>query len=252
MAIWNDPQPSQTGLGAASWMNAPYGAAARDAGLRAYMLRIYNFMASGVLVSGIVAIAMASLLEQHNPLAMALLFSPLRWLVILAPFAFILAMSFGFMRMQNSTLQALFWAFCAVMGVSLSTVLLVYTGSSVAATFFATTGAFAGLSLVGYTTKRNLSAMGTFLTMGLFGLIIAMLINAFFPSPGLSMGISLIGVLIFAGLTAWDTQRLKGMYLQVAGTPYAEKAAIMGALTLYLDFVNMFMFLLRFMGDQRR
>jgi FtsH-binding integral membrane protein len=144
----------------------------------------------------------------------------------------------------------LYWGFAVVMGLSLSTVLLVYTGSSVAATFFATAGAFAGLSLFGYTTKKNLSGMGTFLTMGVFGLIIAMLINAFFPMPGLSLAISFIGVLIFAGLTAYDTQRLKNEYAMLRGTEFAGKAVVLGALSLYLDFINMFQFLLSFMGNR--
>ena len=137
------------------------------------------------------------------------------------------------------------------MGMSLSAIFFVYTGPSIAATFFATAGAFAGLSLVGYTTKRSLSAMGAFMTMGLFGLIIAMIINMIWPMPGLGLAISVLGVVIFAGLTAWDTQRLKDSYYQVAGSEYAERLAIMGALTLYLDFINLFQFLLRFMGDRR-
>jgi len=160
-------------------------------------------------------------------------------------------MSFGVQRMQTSTLQILFWGFSVAMGLSLSTIFLVYTGPSIATTFFATSAAFAGLSLVGYTTKKDLSAMGSFLTMGLFGILAAMLLNFFLKSNGLALAISVLGVLIFAGLTAWDTQRLKNEYQQVAGTEWAGKVVIMGALNLYLDFINMFMFLLRFMGDRR-
>ena len=246
MAIWNDPQPG-SGYGASSRVQGGYADAALDAGLRRYMLSIYNYMASGVLLSGIVA-----LLFVQSGMAVAAFHSPLRMVLAFAPFIFVLTMSFGINRMAAATMQLLFWAFCTTMGLSLSSILLVYSGPSIAATFFATAGAFAGLSLVGYTTKRNLSAMGGFMVMGLFGLIIAMLINMFWPMPGLGLAISVLGVLIFAGLTAWDTQRLKGMYYQTAGTPFADKSIIMGALTLYLDFVNMFLFLLRFMGDQRR
>ncbi|MDE1916057.1 MAG: Bax inhibitor-1/YccA family protein [Sphingomonadales bacterium] len=251
MAIWNDPQPSQTGFGASSRMNAGFSQGSMDAGLRKYMLSIYNYMTSAVLLSGIVAVVLMQLVLAQNPIAYALLGSPLRWVVMLAPLGFVMAMNFGLNRMQSSTLKLLFWAFAFTMGLSLSSILLVYTGASVAATFFATAGAFAGLSLVGYTTKKSLSGMGSFLIMGVFGLLIAMLINIFLHSSGLSFVISLLGVLIFAGLTAYDTQRLKGMYVQVAGTQYEEKIAVMGALTLYLDFINMFQFLLSFMGDRR-
>ncbi len=252
MAIWNDPQsPGQdtrTGFGTASGLGgAVIGqAGATDQGLRRHMLAIYNYMASGVLLSGIVALLFAS-----SGMALAVMATPLRWLIMLAPLGFVMAMSFGFQRMQKSTLQALFWGFCVVMGLSMSTIFLVYTGSSIASTFFATAGAFAGLSLVGYTTRRDLSAMGAFMTMGLIGIIIAMVINMFLHSSGLSMAISILGVLIFAGLTAWDTQRLKNEYAMVAGTEYAGKAVVMGALSLYLDFINMFQFLLSFMGDRR-
>ncbi len=247
MAIWNDPRPSQTGFSAAPGVGGIGGSAARtDAGLRQYMLSIYNYMASGIMLSGVVAMLFA-----RSGMAAAVFGTPLRWLVALAPLGFVMAMSFGQSRMRLGTLQVLFWAFCVAMGLSLSSIFFVYTGSSIAATFFATAGAFAGLSLVGYTTKRDLSAMGAFMTMGLFGLIIAMVINAFFPMPGLGLAISVLGVLIFAGLTAWDTQRLKTMYYQVAGSDQVGKVVILGALSLYLDFINMFMFLLRFMGARR-
>ena len=247
MAIWNDPLPSQTGFSAAPGTGGIGGIASRtDTGLRQYMLSIYNYMASGIMLSGVVAMLFA-----RSGMAAAVFGTPLRWVVALAPLGFVMAMSFGQSRMRLSTLQALFWAFCVAMGLSLSSIFFVYTGSSIAATFFATAGAFAGLSLVGYTTKRDLSAMGAFLTMGLFGIIIAMLINAFFPMPGLGMAISILGVLIFAGLTAYDTQRLKTMYYQVSGSDQVGKVVILGALSLYLDFVNMFMFLLRFMGNRR-
>jgi len=246
MAIWNDPQPSQRGIGAASRLNAADRGASYDAGLRSYMLKIYNYMASGVLLSGVVAMLFA-----QSGLAEASLRSPLGIVIALAPLGFILAMNFGLGRMRIGTLQACFWGFAVAMGLSLSWVLLRFTGQSVAATFFATSGAFAGLSLAGYTTKRSLSGFGSFLIMGLWGLIIASLINAFIPSLHLNLAISVLGVLIFAGLTAYDTQQLKGMYGQVAGTDYVERVAIMGALNLYLDFINLFQFLLSFMGDRR-
>jgi FtsH-binding integral membrane protein len=210
------------------------------------MLSIYNYMASGVLLSGVVALFMA-----RSGMAEQMVASPIRWLVILAPLAIVMAMSFGATRMATTTLQGLFWAFCVLMGLSMSTLFLVYTGTSIATTFFATAGAFAGLSLVGYTTKRNLSGMGSFMVMGLFGILIAMLINMFVHSSGLALAISLLGVVIFAGLTAWDTQRLKEQYYQLAGTEFAGKAIVLGALSLYLDFINMFQFLLSFMGDRR-
>jgi uncharacterized protein len=247
MAIWNEPgQVNSSFSGASLNGQAVNPAVSFDAGLRKYMLSIYNYMASGVMLSGLVA-----LLFAQSGMAAAVFGTPLRWLVALAPMAFVMAMSFGVQRMKTSTLQMLFWGFSVTMGLSLSAIFMVYTGPSIAATFFATSGAFAGLSLVGYTSKRSLSAMGSFCSMGLIGLIIAMLINMFFPMPGLSMAISVLGVLIFAGLTAWDTQRLKETYAHVAGTDMVGKVVIMGALSLYLDFINMFQFLLRFMGDRR-
>jgi hypothetical protein len=175
---------------------------------------------------------------------------PLAWLIILSPLAVVLVMSFGINRISTGTAQILFWVYAGLMGLSLSTVFLQYTGASIAQTFFATAAAFVSLSLWGYTTKKDLSAMGTFLIMGVFGLIIAMVINLFMQSSALDLAISAIGVLIFAGLTAYDTQKIKSMYFAVAGTDFIGKAAIMGALTLYLDFINMFLFLLRFMGSR--
>jgi len=252
MANWNDPQPNRprdlAGFGASPSLDgrALGGATTYDAGLRRYMLSIYNYMTSGILLSGVVALLFASSAVGQQVMA-----SPLRWLIMLAPLGFVFAMSFGFQRMKTSTLQALFWAFCTVMGLSMSTIFLVYTGTSIATTFFATAGAFAGLSLVGYTTKKDLSAMGSFCYMGVWGILIALLINAFFPMPGLSLAISILGVLIFAGLTAYDTQRLKQTYAQVGGSDMVGKVVIMGALSLYLDFINMFQFLLMFLGDRR-
>ena len=248
MANWNDPQPPRTGFGASPSLNrdARGQVAGFDAGLRRYMLSIYNYMASGVLLSGIVALVFA-----ESGMAQQVMVTPLRWLIMLAPLGFVMAMSFGVNRMKTSTLQMLFWAFCVVMGLSMSTILLVFTGASVASTFFATAGAFAGLSLVGYTTKKNLSGMGSFLIMGVIGIFIAGIVNIFLQSGPLQLAISALGVLIFAGLTAYDTQRLKMVYADVAGSDMQGKVVIMGALSLYLDFINMFQFLLSFMGDRR-
>jgi len=249
MSNWNDPQPSNRGAWSgfgASASFAPANQAAYDMGLRRYMLSIYNYMASGVLLSGIVALLFAS-----SGAAAAVFATPLRWLIALAPLGFVMAMSFGLNRMQTSTLKALFWGFAVAMGLSLSSIFFVYTGPSIASTFFATAAAFAGLSLVGYTTKKSLSGFGTFLIMGVWGLLAAMVINMIWPSQGLGLVISLLGVLIFAGLTAYDTQRLKQTYSYVAGTEMAGKVVVMGALSLYLDFINMFTFLLQLLGDRR-
>ena len=247
MAIWNEPQPTRTGFGTSPSLNGrAIGRAGYDAGLRRYMLSIYNYMASGVLLSGVVA-----LLFARSGMAAQMVGSPLMWIVALAPLGVVMAMSFGAARMQTTTLQALFWGFCVLMGLSMSTIFLVFTATSIASTFFATAGSFAGLSLVGYTTKRNLSAMGSFMVMGLIGILIAMVVNMFLRSSGLAFAISILGVLIFAGLTAWDTQRLKQQYYQIAGTDFAGKAVVLGALSLYLDFINLFQFMLSFMGNRR-
>ncbi len=240
MQNWNDPRT--TGLNAAS-VGVPR--AARDAGLRSYMLSVYNYMASGVLLTGIVAMLFA-----QSGLAAQLFATPLQWVIIFAPLGFVFAMSFGMHRMSTGTLQTLFWSFAVAMGLSMSSIFLVYTGMSIAQTFFAVAAAFAGLSLWGYTTKKDLSGFGTFLIMGVVGLLVALLINLFLQSPAMMMAISAIGVLLFAGLTAYDTQRIKSMYAYVAGTEMMGKVVIMGALSLYLDFINMFMFLLQFMGQR--
>ena len=246
MADWNDPQSTRNNWGTARINGEVMGNVSSDQGLRKYMLSIYNYMASGVLLSGVVALLFAS-----SGLAEAVFTTPLRWLFALAPLGFVMAMSFGLNRMQTSTLQMLFWAFSVAMGLSLASIFFVYTGASIALTFFATAGAFAGLSLYGYTTKRNLSAMGSFMTMGVIGILIAMLLNLWLQSSGLALAISILGVIIFAGLTAWDTQRLRETYYHVAGTDMVGKVVIMGALSLYLDFINMFQFLLSLIGDRR-
>jgi hypothetical protein len=216
-------------------------------GLRRHMLSIYNYMASGVLLTGIVALLMA----RSGLAATVMTGGMMSWVIILSPLAIVMAMSFGANRFSTGTLQIMFWAFATLMGASLSTIFLVYTGQSIATTFFATAGAFAGLSLFGYTTKKDLSGMGSFLIMGVIGILIAMVINIFVQSTALQLAISILGVLIFAGLTAYDTQRLKTQYYQLAGTDFAGKAVVLGALSLYLDFINMFQFLLMFLGDRR-
>ena len=220
--------------------------AARDAGLRSYMLKVYNYMASGVLLTGIVALLFAS-----SGMAEQVMATPLKWLIILAPLGFVFGMSFGVNRMSTGTLQTMFWGFAVAMGLSMSTIFIAYTGVSIAQTFFAVSAAFMGLSLYGYTTKKDLSGFGTFLIMGVVGLLVAMVINIFLQSTAMAFAISAIGVLLFAGLTVYDTQKIKSMYAHIAGTDMIGKAAIMSALTLYLDFINMFQFMLMFMGDRR-
>ena len=254
MANWNDPQTTRTPWGEPAASAGVVGAprvGTVDQGLRSYMLSIYNYMTSGVLLTGIVALLFSSG-GVNSPAARVFLTGGLlAWILMLAPLAIVFAMSFGANRFAKSTLQMLYWGFAVLMGLSLSTIFLVYTGGSIAATFFATAGAFAGLSLVGYTTKKDLSAFGTFLIMGVVGLIVASVINMFVQSPGLMWAISFLGVLIFAGLTAYDTQRLKVSYYTMRGTEWAGKMVVLGALQLYLDFINMFLFLIRFMGNQR-
>ena len=246
MAQWSDPrvtgtQSSLEGVGIGA------GSVAVDAGLRAHMLKVYNYMTSGVLLTGIVAMIFA-----QSGFAADLMMNGgmLRWVIILSPLAVILVMNFGLNRLSVPALQGLFWGFAILMGLSMSTIFLVYTGASIAQTFFATAAAFAGLSLWGYTTKKDLSGWGTFLIMGVVGLLVASIANIWFQSGTLQWAISAAGVLIFAGLTAYDTQQIKSVYLQVQGSDFVGKAAIMGALTLYLDFINMFQVLLSFMGSR--
>ena len=225
-------------------------AAEYDVGLRRHMLTVYNYMMSGVLLTGLVAIGMAYTGAVNALVSPMGGLSGLGWVVALAPLAFVFLLGFKYQSMSEGAVQGLFWAFAAIMGASMSTIFLVYTATSIATTFFATAAAFAGLSLYGYTTKRDLSKLGTFLVMGLVGILVAMLLNMFMQSGTLSLVSSILGVLIFAGLTAADTQRIKETYDYVAGTDMAGKAAIMGALTLYLDFINLFQFLLSFLGQR--
>ena len=222
-----------------------------DQGLRAFMLGVYNNMAMGLALTGIVAYGTYAWAASDPAVAQALYGSPLKWVIMLAPLAFVFGLSAAVQRMQPATARMVFLAFAAVMGLSLSSIFIVFTGESIARTFFITSASFGALSLYGYTTKKDLSGWGSFLMMGVIGLIIAMIVNIFLASSALQFAISAIGVLIFAALTAYDTQRLKHMYDFVAGdTVAAGRASIMGALTLYLDFINLFMFLLQFMGNR--
>ncbi len=238
-----------------------YGAAVRsgagtrvegiDQGLRAFMLGIYNNMALGLAITGLVAFGAYSWAASDPAMAQTLYGSPLRWVIIFAPLAFVFGLSAMVNRLSPGTARLAFFAFAAVMGLSLSSIFIVFTGESIARTFFITAAAFAGLSLYGYTTKKDLSAWGSFLIMGVIGLVIAMIVNIFLASSALQFAISAIGVLIFSGLTAYDTQRLKYTYDTVAGDQVAAgRASIIGALQLYLDFINLFMFLLQFMGNR--
>ena len=226
-----------------------------DEGLRAHMLRVYNYMTLGLGLTGAVAFAVANV-----PALLSIFYEvqgsaivgikPLAYVVMFAPLAFVLVISFGINRMKASTAQWLFWAFAAVMGLSLAHIFIVFTGASIARTFFITAAAFGALSLYGYTTKRDLSALGKFLFIGLVGIILAMIVNLFLQAPALHFAISVLGVLIFAGLTAYDTQKIKESYLESDSQEIADKKAISGALMLYLDFINMFLFLLQFLGNR--
>ena len=226
-----------------------------DEGLRAYMLGVYNYMAAGVALTGVIAYLTNVLAVSDaalTPFGQMLYSSPLRWVVMLAPLGFVLYLSFRIQQMSVGAAQLAFWLFAAVMGLSLSWIFLVFTGESITQVFFITAAMFGALSLWGYTTKRDISAWGSFLFMGVVGIIIAMIVNLFLQSSGLQWAISVIGVLVFAGLTAYDTQRIKDGYLTVRhDTAMVAKSAIMGALSLYLDFINMFIMLLNLFGSSR-
>jgi FtsH-binding integral membrane protein len=227
-----------------------------DVGLRAHMIRVYNYMASGLALSGIVAFGLFS-----SPQLASVFFqvsggyvvglTGLGWVATLAPLGLLLLVSFRAATMSVGAIQAVYWTVTALMGVSLSILLFTYTGASVARTFFVTAAAFGALSLYGYTTKRDLTAMGKFLFMGVIGLILAGIVNMIWPSGTMSFIISAAGVLIFSGLIAYDTQKIKDQYSEAYGTDTAEKVAIFGALSLYLDFVNLFQFLMMFLGQRR-
>jgi hypothetical protein len=226
-------------------------AAVIDQGLRSYMLKVYNYMTVGLVVTGVVAFFSNQWAMSSEANFNLLYQSPLSWIVMLAPLGFVLVLSFGIQKLSTGTAQLLFWAFAAVMGLSLSSIFAVYTGGSIAKVFFITAGTFGAMSLYGYTTKRDLTQVGSFLMMGLIGIVIASLVNLFLQSDGLSFAISIVGVLVFVGLTAWDTQKIKESYDESHGAELLAKGAIMGALSLYLDFINLFMMLLRLFGNQR-
>jgi FtsH-binding integral membrane protein len=262
---------------------APFGtsigraeAAAIDAGLRAYMLHVYNYMVLGLAITGLAALgiymlsvtgdaAVAAKVVRNGveiparvagnmyltQVGVALFVSPLKWLVIFAPLGLVFALSFGIERMKPATAQLLFWAYAALVGLSLGSIFMVYTHTSVVRVFFITAASFGALSLWGYTTQRDLTGMGSFLIMGLFGVILASLVNLFLASSMLQFVVSVVGVLVFAGLTAWDTQRLKNEYIYGAMEGVvAERAAILGALSLYLNFINLFTLLLQLLGQR--
>ncbi|MDP3896944.1 MAG: Bax inhibitor-1/YccA family protein [Mesorhizobium sp.] len=236
-----------------------------DEGLRAYMIKVYNLMALGLAITGLAALGTVMFATTSDPalavatlgngkmltsIGYALYGSPLRWVVMLAPLGMVFFLSARINSMSLSAAQTSFWVFAGLMGLSLSSIFLVYTSASIVQTFFITAASFGALSLFGYTTKRDLTGWGSFLIMGVFGLIIAMVVNIFLASPAMQFAISAIGVLIFAGLTAYDTQKIKEMYFDGDEVLVAGRKAVMGALTLYLDFINLFSFLLSFLGNR--
>ena len=247
-----------------------------DQGLRAYMLRIYNYMVLGLAITGLAALGIYMLSittdvsqaakvmrggsevaarisggRYLTPIGVMFFVSWLKWVIMLSPLAFVFALSFGIERLRPATAQILFWIFAALMGLSLGSIFMVFTHTSIVRVFFITAASFGALSLWGYTTQRDLSGMGSFLIMGLFGIILASLVNIFLKSSGLEFVISCVGVLVFAGLTAWDTQKIKEMYNAYDDGTVAGRKAVMGALSLYLDFINLFLMLLRLIGDRR-
>ena len=240
-------------------------AATVDAGLRAYMLRIYNYMSIGLAITGLAALGVyiaavtsdPSAAVAHvgkvdlTPFGYAMFVSPLKWLFILAPLGLVMLLSFRIQSMSLGAAQLTFWAYAALVGLSLAGIFLVYTGTSIARVFFITAATFAAMSLYGYTTRADLSRFGSFLFMGLIGIILASLVNIFVQSSALQFALSVAGVLVFTGLTAWDTQQIKEMYWEADGDVIAGKKAIMGALRLYLDFINLFLMLMQLMGNRR-
>jgi FtsH-binding integral membrane protein len=217
-----------------------------DVGLRQYMLRVYNYMTGGLAVTGIIAYVVGTNPTFFN----AIYGTPLAWVVMFAPLVLVMVFSFRLAKMSVGAAQAVFWGFSALMGLSLSYIFVVYTGASIARVFFITAGTFAAMSLYGYTTKRDLTGFGSFLFMGLIGILIAMVVNIFLASSALNFAISVIGVLVFTGLTAYDTQKIKSIYSELDAADIASKKAISGALNLYLDFINLFLMLLRLLGNR--
>jgi uncharacterized protein len=226
-------------------------AVAVDEGLRAYMLRVYNYMAIGVALTGVAAYVTYQMVLSNPGLQQTLFGGPVYFVLLFVPLGLVFFLSFRIQHLQPATAQALFFFYAAVLGVSLTPIFIVYTGASIARVFFISAASFGALSLYGYTTQRNLSAFGSFLIMGLFGIILASLVNIFLASSALQFVISVVGVLVFAGLTAWDTQQIKEMYSVNDDGTVAGRKAIMGALRLYLDFINLFLMLLRLFGDRR-
>ncbi len=235
-------------------------AAAVDAGLRAYMLRVYNYMAAAVALTGVVAYATfnaavvtdaSGKITALTPFGQTIFSGPLSIVLLLGTLGLVFFISFRINRLQYTTAMTLFMIYAALLGVTLSSIFLAYTGASITRVFFISAASFGALSLYGYTTQRDLSPMGSFMIMGLFGIIIASLVNIFLKSSGLDWAISVIGIGVFAGLTAWDTQRIKEMYDSMDDDGTMGRKAIMGALSLYLDFINLFLMLLRVVGDRR-
>jgi FtsH-binding integral membrane protein len=227
--------------------SARMSAASIDAGLRAYMQRVYAYMAGGLVLTGLVAYAAAA-----SGFYQAIAETGLIWVVILAPLGFVLALSFGIQRMSAGTAAVLFWIYAATMGLSLGSIFLVYTGTSIARVFFITAATYGLMSIYGYTTRSDLSGFGSFLLMGLIGIVIASLVNLLIGSSALQFAISVIGVVVFVGLTAYDTQRIKRLYLESDTLEISGKKAVLGALALYLDFINLFMLLLQLFGQRRQ
>ena len=228
------------------YKNSSFASAEIDQGLRTYMLRVYNYMAIGLFITAIIAYFAA-----ESGLYLALAQTPLIWLVMLAPLGMVFYLSARITRMSFTSAQASFWIFSGLMGLSLSYIFLAYTGTSIARVFLITSGSFGALSLFGYTTKKDLSAWGSFLFMGLIGIILASIVNIFIGSSGMQFGISVLGVLIFAGFTAYDTQQIKQIYYQGDSADVSGRKAIMGALRLYLDFINLFILLIQLFGSRR-
>ncbi len=237
MAFRTDPQMARVGVGIEGV----------DVGLRSYMLSVFNYMGLGLAITGIVAFVVASSPAIYGPI----FGSPLKWVVMLAPLGFVFYLGARINQMSVSAAQITFWVFAAVMGISLASIFLVFTGESVARVFFITAAAFGATSLYGYTTKRDLTNFGSFLFMGLIGIVIASVVNIFLGSSALQFAISVIGVLVFTGLTAWDTQRIKEVYYEGDAGDVVAKKSIMGALSLYLNFINLFVMLLQLFGNQR-
>ena len=236
MADYQTPYSSQTA-----------NAEAIDAGLRAHMISVYQYMMLGVALTGLIAYFVSSTPAFYT----AVFGSPLKWVAIFAPVAIVMFLSFGISRISAGTAQALFWLYAAANGVSLAVIFLIYPVADIARVFFISAATFGALSLYGYTTPRSLSAWGSFLFMGLVGIFIASIVNFFLDSPAMTFAVSVIGVLVFAGLTAYDTQKIKEIYFAGDDSDTAGKKAVIGALNLYLDFINLFLMLLRLLGSSR-